>query len=50
MYYSCQEHIELAMDHVIDEQEVPPVIEKVEGGLSTVCSFCNGTAIYVVKE
>lgn len=47
-YYCCQDHADLAMEHVIDEQEVAPVIEVVEEQLSTRCSFCEARATYIV--
>lgn len=52
MYYACEEHIELALDMVVDEQELAPEINKVEPEkqLSTSCSFCENGAIYIVGE
>ncbi len=51
MYYACQEHIELALDVVVDEQELAPIIDKLtdEQILSTKCSFCENEAIYSIK-
>lgn len=51
MYYACQEHIELALDIVVDEQQLAPIIEKItdEQALSTMCSFCESVAIYSIK-
>jgi CxxH/CxxC protein (TIGR04129 family) len=52
MYYACNDHIEVAIDIIVDEQEVAPVVEKIEDnskGLSTVCSFCGNAAIYSVN-
>ncbi|WP_332632452.1 CxxH/CxxC protein [Halalkalibacter flavus] len=51
MYYACNEHIEVAIDMVVDEEELAPVVEKVETSkepLSTSCSFCDSAAIYSV--
>ncbi|MCM2676420.1 CxxH/CxxC protein [Alkalicoccobacillus plakortidis] len=52
MYYACDEHIELALDVVVDENEVFPVMEKLtqEQALSTTCSFCEKQAIYSVTK
>ncbi|MFK3936759.1 CxxH/CxxC protein [Alkalihalobacillus sp. NPDC078783] len=52
MYYACDEHIELALDVVVDENEVFPVMEKLtqEQALSTACSFCKNQAIYTVTK
>ena len=48
--YCCEEHIELAIDMYVDEKELAPEIEKIEGGkkLSTNCELCKNQAIYVV--
>ena len=46
------EHIELAIDMTVDEQEAAPIIDKVEANndmLSTTCSFCENEAIYSVN-
>ncbi|WP_070808131.1 CxxH/CxxC protein [Halalkalibacter okhensis] len=53
MYYACNEHIEVAIDMVVDEAELAPVVEKVETkkeALSTSCSFCDSVAIYSVDS
>lgn len=49
-YFACKEHVELAMDHIIDELETAPIIEVVEkeAQLSTTCSFCEQVALYKV--
>jgi CxxH/CxxC protein (TIGR04129 family) len=52
MYYACDEHINLAIDMTVDEQESAPIVDKVEQGgkmLSTTCSFCENEAIYRVN-
>ncbi|GAE26233.1 hypothetical protein JCM9140_2272 [Halalkalibacter wakoensis JCM 9140] len=52
MYFACNEHIELAIDMTVDEQEQAPIIEKVEQtneSLSTGCSFCEKAALYTVE-
>ncbi|WP_332692328.1 CxxH/CxxC protein [Halalkalibacter lacteus] len=51
MYYACDEHIELAIDMIIDERELAPIVEKIDENsemLSTTCSFCENAAIYRV--
>ncbi|WP_100405856.1 CxxH/CxxC protein [Bacillus solitudinis] len=52
MYSACEEHIDLAMDIVIDEHEAAPIIEKytAEETLSTVCNFCAEPAIYQISK
>ena len=51
MYYACEEHIELALDIVVDEQELAPTIDKITDKemLSTKCSFCENGAFYSIK-
>lgn len=51
VYYSCDEHIELALDIVVDEEETAPQLEKLDGEkqLSTTCTFCTKPAIYKIS-
>lgn len=44
--YACDEHIEDAMDDVINESETFPTINKIEG---TKCSYCDKKNTYEVK-
>ena len=44
--YACEEHIDEAMDEVINEKETFPVINEVE---EKKCSYCNTRAKYEVK-
>lgn len=47
----CEEHVELALDIIVDEYEVAPKIEKIESNdLSTTCEYCQNTAVYVVTN
>jgi len=50
MIYCCKEHVELALDIVVDEYETAPVLEelKTDGDLSTPCEYCEKTAAYIV--
>ncbi len=49
MIKCCEEHIELALDIVVDEHEVAPILTKIEdANLSTTCEFCQNKAVYVV--
>ncbi|MDT8862798.1 CxxH/CxxC protein [Alkalihalobacillus sp. MEB130] len=53
MYYACDEHIEVAIDMIVDEVELAPVVEKIneeKAPLSTTCSFCESVAIYTVDS
>lgn len=48
----CSEHIDLAIDIVVDEHEIAPEINKIpeEERLSTTCEYCKNNAIYVVAN
>ncbi|MCP3739919.1 CxxH/CxxC protein [Rossellomorea sp. BNER] len=52
MIYCCKEHVELAMDIVVDEYEVAPVLEQLteEQRLSTICEYCENNATYIVAN
>lgn len=48
----CLEHVELALDIIVDECEVAPVINTVDnlGKEQKTCEFCQNTATYVVSN
>ena len=50
MIYCCKEHVELALDIIVDEHETAPVLKELknEGELSTPCAYCKETAAYIV--
>lgn len=50
MIYCCKEHVELALDIIVDEHETAPVLEEVkeDTDLSTPCEYCNERAAYIV--
>ncbi|MBS4196457.1 CxxH/CxxC protein [Lederbergia citri] len=50
MIYCCKEHVELALDVIVDEYETFPILEeiKTEDGLSTPCEYCENPAAYIV--
>jgi CxxH/CxxC protein (TIGR04129 family) len=50
MIKCCEEHIDLAIDMYVDEYELAPEINKIEGNtdLSTSCEYCQNRAIYIV--
>lgn len=52
MIYCCEEHVDLAIDTVVDEFETFPQLMKIEEGkkLSTTCEYCRNNAIYVVAN
>ena len=48
--YCCEDHIDLAIDMFVDENEIAPIIEKVDENnkLSTICWLCKNPAVYIV--
>ncbi len=50
MIYCCKEHVELALDIIVDEHETAPKLEELETAseLPTPCEFCKNVAEYVV--
>lgn len=52
MIYSCEEHIDIAIDTIVDDYETFPQLTKVteEKRLSTTCEYCQNQAIYVVAN
>ncbi|MDV2887390.1 CxxH/CxxC protein [Alkalihalophilus pseudofirmus] len=52
MEFACDEHIEVAMDVVVDEYEAAPIIEKLNEAdqLSTMCSYCKKPAVYSITK
>ncbi|WP_209125183.1 CxxH/CxxC protein [Alkalihalobacillus sp. BA299] len=51
-YLSCKDHVELAMEHIIDECEAAPNMEILseQQKLSTTCSFCEQEPIYRITD
>ncbi|MFB5193915.1 CxxH/CxxC protein [Neobacillus sp. KR4-4] len=51
MIYSCEEHVDIALDDIVDEFETFPVLSKIDGdNLSTHCEYCQNQATYVVAN
>lgn len=50
--YSCETHIEHALDMFVAEQKEFPILEKLddEKKLSTKCSYCEKQAVYIVSS
>jgi CxxH/CxxC protein (TIGR04129 family) len=48
----CAEHVDLAIDIIVDEHEIAPEIREIkeEEKLSTTCEYCQNRAIYVVSN
>ena len=52
MIYSCLEHVELALESVVDETQLAPVMEQIpeDKQLSTRCEYCGEPAAYLVTN
>ena len=51
MIYCCEEHVDVALDTVVDEYETFPVLTKIGvDNLSTSCEYCQNTAVYMVAN
>jgi len=50
--YCCEEHVELAMDVIINEKETYPIFEKCNAihNLSTTCEYCEKPSVYIVSN
>ncbi|MFB1081552.1 CxxH/CxxC protein [Jeotgalibacillus sp. JSM ZJ347] len=50
--FCCKEHVELALDVLIDETEEVPLLKTVDNQqeLSTKCEYCDEPAIYLVEN
>ncbi|MBC8060345.1 MAG: CxxH/CxxC protein [Clostridiaceae bacterium] len=44
--YTCDQHLDKAFDHFLDENEVFPYLEKISIG---TCSYCDCPAKYVLS-
>lgn len=51
MIYSCEEHVDIALDSVVDEYETFPDLSKIDvDNLSTTCEYCQNQAVYIVAN
>ncbi|WP_082692913.1 CxxH/CxxC protein [Bacillus sp. FJAT-29814] len=51
MIYSCEEHVDIALESIVIEYETFPVLDKIPvDKLSTTCGFCEKQAVYVVAN
>lgn len=50
--YSCESHIEQALNDLVIKEEVFPIMEMLEENekLSTKCTYCEEAALYVVAN
>jgi CxxH/CxxC protein (TIGR04129 family) len=52
MIYCCEEHVELALDVIVDDYEIAPKLEKITNPdkISTACEYCEKSAVYMVAN
>lgn len=52
MIYCCEEHVELALDVIVDDYETAPKLEKImeTEKISTTCEYCEKPAVYMVAN
>ncbi len=52
MIYCCGEHVELALDIAVDENETAPELSKIEqeNDLLITCGYCEKRAVYMVAN
>lgn len=43
--YACQEHVEMALDDFVDENEIFPNLDKDDNGK---CHYCDKLSVYKV--
>ncbi len=48
--YCCEEHVELALDIIVDECEAAPILQKLDGFPQMKCGYCEKEAIYLVDS
>ncbi len=49
--YSCEEHVDIALDTIVDELITIPIMTKIDvDNLSTTCEYCEKLAVYVVEN
>lgn len=50
--YSCEQHIDYALDMFVAEEKVFPTMNLLEADkkLSTKCSYCDEQATYIVSR
>jgi CxxH/CxxC protein (TIGR04129 family) len=47
--YTCEEHVDIALDTIVDELETFPLLTKIDvDNLSTTCEYCEKPAVYIV--
>jgi len=51
MIYSCEEHIDIALDDIVDKYQTYPVLSQIPvDKASTGCEYCEKQAVYMVAN
>ncbi len=51
MIYCCEEHVDFALDDIVDKYQTFPILTKISvDNLSTTCEYCHNLATYMVAN
>jgi len=51
MIYSCEEHVDIALDDIVDKYQTYPVLSQVSVDKPTTsCEYCEKRAVYMVAN
>lgn len=45
--YTCIEHIDMALDDYVNEEEISPTMEKCE---DKICNYCTNKSAYMLSK
>lgn len=48
--YVCLEHVELALDEIVDETEQYPILDQLNPEKNINCEYCDAPATYLVSS
>nr|WP_251138388.1 CxxH/CxxC protein [Exiguobacterium sp. s161] len=48
--YVCLEHVELALDEIVDETEQYPILDQLNPEKNNICEYCDAPATYLVSS
>ncbi|QIZ05916.1 CxxH/CxxC protein [Priestia megaterium] len=51
MIYCCEEHVDIALDDIVDQYQTYPVLSQIPvDKSSTGCEYCEKQAVYMVAN
>ena len=51
MIYSCEEHIDIALDDIVDKYQTYPVLSQISvDKQAETCEYCENQAVYMVAN